>query len=177
MKSSEVEELTSDSQVTRHGWFYSAYHSFEDFRREYIATHGHAPFTTEVVRWYRCDQVQVLKVDQPRLTSYRKLGSLVTSEQHAEMVKRLEIFREWFLHQYQFHDRSNKVLAIHIDTVRPKYRDEYPGNSNSEVPGLRAPYLSAILGAPELAIPSKVSGFLFVLQSFQFGPKANGNHV
>jgi hypothetical protein len=47
-------------------------------------------------------------------------------------------------------------MALHIDSVEPRYRDEYSGNDNPEVPGLRATYLSAILGAPELALPSKV---------------------
>lgn len=27
-------------------------HSFEDFRQRYQAIHGHAPFVTEVVKWY-----------------------------------------------------------------------------------------------------------------------------
>ena len=71
------------------------------------------------------------------------------------MMKRFSVFREWFLRQYALGDFSNNIMAIHIDTIKPKYRDEYPGNSNPEVPGLRATYLSAILGAPELAIPSE----------------------
>ena len=48
----DLTPLKSGLQLTRHGWFYSAYHSFENFRREYMAAHGHAPFVTEVVRWY-----------------------------------------------------------------------------------------------------------------------------
>jgi hypothetical protein len=52
---------------------------------------------------------------------------------------------------------SHKTLiALHIDTVQPRYRDEYPGNINPNVPGLRSTYLAAILRAPELAIPSKL---------------------
>lgn len=71
------------------------------------------------------------------------------------MMNRFSIFQKWFLRQYEFDDFSNNIIAIHIDTLKPKYRDENPGNSNPEVPGLRATFLSAILGAPELAIPSK----------------------
>lgn len=52
-------------------------------------------------------------------------------------------------------DSLETVLAIHIDTVQAKYRDEYPGDNNPEVPGLRATFLSVILEAPELAVPSK----------------------
>ena len=71
------------------------------------------------------------------------------------MMKRLSVFKEWFLHQYQVGGLSDYIMAIHIDTIKPRYRDEYPGNGNPEVPGLRPTYLAAILGAPELAIPSK----------------------
>ena len=52
---------------------------------------------------------------------------------------------------------------MHIDTVKPRYRDEYPGNNNPEVPGLRQPYLAPLLGAPELAIPSKT----YICSDFQ----------
>lgn len=48
-------------------------------------------------------------------------------------------------------------MAIHIDRVGPKYRDQYPGDGDPDVPGLRATYLAPILGAPELAVPSKYS--------------------
>ncbi len=71
------------------------------------------------------------------------------------MMKRLSVFKEWFLHQYDLGGSSNNIMAIHIDTAKPRYRHEYPANSNPEVPGLRATFLSAILGAPELAVPSK----------------------
>lgn len=70
-------------------------------------------------------------------------------------MERLSVFKEWFLHQYELDGSGNNIVAIHIDTIKPKYRDEYPGNGNPEVPGLRPTYLSAILGAPELAIPSE----------------------
>lgn len=86
----------------------------------------------------------------------RHLGSQATSEQHVEMMKRISVFKEWFFHQYDVGASSNNIMAIHIDTIKPKYRTDYPGNSNPDVPGLRATYLSAILGAPELAIPSKL---------------------
>ncbi|KAL6714329.1 hypothetical protein ACLMJK_007752 [Lecanora helva] len=120
---------------TRFGWFYAAYHSFDEFRQQFYAVHGHLPFVTEVVRWYW------------------QLGSEVNSEQHTEMMTRFSIFRDWFVRQYQLDDSSGNVVAIHIDTIRPKYRDQYPGDMNPDVPGLRPTYLSAILEAPELAIP------------------------
>ena len=100
------------------------------------------------------------------LTFHRNLGSQITSGQHAEIMHRLSVFKQWFFRQYNFGPLSHNLMAIHIDTVKPRYRDEHPGNSNPEVPGLRATYLSAILEAPELAIPSKrfpPLPFLFII--------------
>ncbi|PVH68460.1 amidase signature enzyme [Cadophora sp. DSE1049] len=121
--------------TTRHGWFYSAYHSFDNFREEYERTHGHGPFVTEVVRWYW------------------SIGKAIAPEQHSEIMTRFEIFKDWFLKRYMSSPSHTDVMALHIDTVTARYRDQYPGNNNPEVPGLRATYLSAILQAPELAIP------------------------
>ena len=85
----------------------------------------------------------------------RTIGSDVTLEQHMEMMNRLSVFRAWFVDRYIVNGTHKNVIALLIDTVKARYRDEYPGNNNPEVPGLRATYLSVILEAPELAIPSK----------------------
>ncbi|KAK0511028.1 hypothetical protein JMJ35_006580 [Cladonia borealis] len=121
--------------TTRHSWFYAAYHAFDEFREKYIEAHGRAPFVTEVVRWYWT------------------IGSDVTLEQHMEMMHRFSVFKAWFVDRYMVSRTRKNVIALHIDTVKARYRDEYPGNNNPEVPGLRATYLSVILEAPELAIP------------------------
>ena len=97
----------------------------------------------------------LLKLD-PELIADRSLGSEVTLEQHLEMINRLSVFKAWFINRYMVNGPHNTVIALHIDVVKPRYRDEYPGNSYPEIPGLRATYLSAILEAPELAIPSKI---------------------
>lgn len=95
-------------------------------------------------------------ISKPSIShQYRQLGSQVTADQHTEITNRLSVFKTWFLKQYKLNPSSNNIVAIHIDTIKPRYRDEYPGNGNPEVPGLRPTYLSAILGAPELAIPSE----------------------
>ena len=88
------------------------------------------------------------------LIADRSLGSEVTLEQHLMMMNRLSVFKAWFVNRYMVNGPHNTVIALHIDVAKPRYRDEYPGNSNPEIPGLRATYLSAILEAPELAIPS-----------------------
>ena len=68
-------------------------------------------------------------------------------------MNRIPVFRSWFLERYA--SSSQMIMAIHIDSIKPRYSDEYPGNNNPEVPGLRPTYLAAMLRAPELAIPSK----------------------
>ena len=99
----------------------------------------------------------ILLIPLSRLITDRSLGSEVTLEQHMEMTNRLSIFKAWFFDRYMVNGTHKRVIALHIDTVKARYRDEYPGNSNPEVPGLRATYLSVILEAPELAIPSKTT--------------------
>lgn len=96
----------------------------------------------------------ILTLDLELITD-RSLGSEVTMEQHLEMMNRLSVFKDWFTDRYMVNGTHHNVIALHIDTVKARYRDEYPGNSNPEVPGLRATYLSVILEAPELAIPSE----------------------
>ncbi|KAH8705064.1 amidase signature domain-containing protein [Talaromyces proteolyticus] len=120
--------------LMHHGWYYAAYHSFDKFRHEYEERHSHGPFVTDVVRWYWA------------------LGSQVSLEQHTEMMKRISVFRSWFLEHYS---SPQMLMAIHIDSIKSRYRDEYPGNNNTEVPGLRPTDLASILRAPALAIPSK----------------------
>lgn len=76
-------------------------------------------------------------------------------KEHEEVMHRFKVFKAWFIDRYMLIGSRNNGMALHIDAVKPRYRDEYPGNSNPEVLGLRATYLSAIVAAPELAIPSK----------------------
>ena len=96
-----------------------------------------------------------LKQEVPILNQRRSLGSQVALEQNADIKHRFSVFKTWFLNQYMPDGTQKRLVALHIDTAKPKYRDEYPVNSNPEVPDLRATYLSAILQAPELAVPSE----------------------
>jgi hypothetical protein len=113
---------------------------------------------TEVVRWYWYGP-NPIELARRELIKDRSLGGKVTLEQHMEIMNHFSVFKAWFVDHYKLDRSHNTIMALHIDTVKAKYRDEYPGNSNPEVPGLRATYLSAILEAPELAIPSKQAPF------------------
>ncbi|KAF2497086.1 hypothetical protein BU16DRAFT_560399 [Lophium mytilinum] len=120
---------------SEHGWYYAAYHSFDEFGRKYNDENGHGPFVTEIFRWYW------------------SLGKEVSTEQHQEIMDHFAVFKAWFNNHYKLNDLQSPFLALHIDTATPRYRDVYPGDTNPAVPGLRPTNLSAILGAPELAIP------------------------
>lgn len=72
-------------------------------------------------------------------------------------MNRLHVFKNWFINRYL---AEGAVVALHIDKIQPRYRDQYPGNNNPETPGLRAPHLAAILGSPELAVPSESYRFI-----------------
>lgn len=72
-------------------------------------------------------------------------------------MDRFSIFRAWFSETYFSDNTKTTVFFNHIDKIQPRYRDQYPGNNNPVVPGLRATYLASILKAPELAVPSKLS--------------------
>ncbi|PYI09918.1 hypothetical protein BO78DRAFT_467417 [Aspergillus sclerotiicarbonarius CBS 121057] len=65
--------------LTRHGLFYSAFKSFEEFRNKHVEKYGHSPFVTEMVR------------------RYWELGKDVAEKQHGELMKRLRAFQQWFL--------------------------------------------------------------------------------
>lgn len=82
------------------------------------------------------------------------------------MMDRLSVFKAWFV-DYYMNEPNTTIIALHIDKVQPRYRNQYPGNNNPNVPGIRPTFLAAILGAPELAIPSKSSQVF--LSTFSIG--------
>ena len=127
---------------------------FRRFQREIRGSSWSWPICDRSCEMVLIRSQYLLKLDS-ELIADRSLGSEVTLEQHLEMINRLSVFKAWFINRYMVNGPHNTGTALHIDVVKPRYRDEYPGNSNPEIPGLRATYLSAILEAPELAIPSK----------------------
>jgi hypothetical protein len=81
-------------------------------------------------------------------------------------MDRLEVFKNWFINRFM--NDGPKIIALHINNVQPRYRDGYPRNQNlDEPPSLTPALLSAILGAPELAIPSKsmASSYCLIVHS------------
>ena len=128
--------------------------SFRRFQREIRGSSWSWPICDGSCEMVLVRTQYLLKLNL-ELIADRSLGKEVTLEQHLEMINRLSGFKAWFVNHYMVNGPHNTVIALHIDIVKPRYRDEYSGDSSPEIPGLRATYLSAILGAPELAIPSK----------------------
>lgn len=85
----------------------------------------------------------------------REIGQRVTTEQHDEVLRRFDVFKSWFEHEYMDPREGATLVIFPIDTVKPRYRDQYPGNADPTVPGIRNTFISPILRAPELTIPSK----------------------
>jgi hypothetical protein len=86
----------------------------------------------------------------------RKMGSGVSQEQHDDMNRRLETFKNCFLEEYMKIENQDTIVVLPISGVNPNYRDEYPGLPKSQAArGLRTTYLSPYIGAPEITIPSK----------------------
>ncbi|KAF2804286.1 amidase signature enzyme [Mytilinidion resinicola] len=128
-------------------FYYTAFHVFDDFRTSYEKEFGRKPFVTETNRWLW------------------KLGEQVSREQYEDMNRRLSIFKQWFLKHYMKAGEQNSILVLPLSDVKPNYRDVYPGANSTPRTGLRPTYLSAYLGAPELALPighieymSRISG-------------------
>lgn len=89
------------------------------------------------------------------LTSARNIGQKTTATEHQEMVKRIQIFKSWFLDYYMRVDEQDSIIVMPVDEVHPNFRDEYIKLPVAPVPGLRTTYLSPFIGAPELVIPSE----------------------
>jgi hypothetical protein len=84
-----------------------------------------------------------------------------------EMEARMSVFQTLFLERY--YSSPKVIMAIHIDAVKPM--SENGGQLGPLSSGLQSTYLAAILGAPEVAIPSKYHplffGGIFELTNFQ----------
>ena len=83
----------------------------------------------------------------------RNLSSHITSNEHEKALGRLEVYRAWFNRTIMKPEERNTIILIPIEEIAPRYRDEATSRFNPVgVPNL---FLSPILKAPELTLPSK----------------------
>jgi hypothetical protein len=84
----------------------------------------------------------------------KKLSSPITPEAHVEALKRIEVDKEWYEYTVMNIGKQKTVVLIPVKKIAPRYRDEMPAKHFNPlaIPNL---FLSRILKAPELTLPSK----------------------
>lgn len=78
----------------------------------------------EMVR-YACSCLH--KGGMSRLTPHSNLARDITASEHAEAVRRLEVYREWFLETIMNSRSHNTLILLPIADAQPRYRDDPPG--------------------------------------------------
>jgi len=120
--------------ATKDAFWYDDYHALDDFRSEYQQRFKKRPYVSPPVR-----------------TQWES-ASKITLAQRDEAVRRIHIYRKWFLTTIMASDERNPLIVLPIENVSPRYRDEllppFPAPS-----GVTTLTLSPILEAPELVVP------------------------
>lgn len=94
--------------VGRRSFYYDFYHSTDDFRAEFQRKHGAFPLVNRVTR-RRWEE-----------------GAQITQAQRDEAVRRLSVYKRWFLETVLKHETENPLLILPIANVTPVYRDLEP---------------------------------------------------
>lgn len=92
----------------------------------------------------------------------RNLSSQISAVAHAEAMKRMEVYKSWFDKTVMESDKRNTMILIPIEEIAPRYRDEMPKKNFNPV-GVPNLFLSPILKAPELTVPSAYSPAVLVI--------------
>lgn len=128
--SPDIEEYLRD--VIVHTYYYSFYHSSDEFRAEHSQRFGHKPYVIPFVekRW--------------------SSGAAVSPEQHTEGLRRPEVYRTWLLGRV-FRNRRSLVVSP-ISPVEPHYRDEAAGSPSHQT-ATDELFLPPILRCPDVVVP------------------------
>ncbi|KAI1366286.1 putative amidase [Xylaria arbuscula] len=140
--------------------YYDTYHTFDDFREEYLKKFGKPPFVG------------------PYMRKRWSIAVPFTKEDRAQGVAEMRIFRTWFEKNIMGQDNATVTDAIMImpfGAAAPKYRDD-ANKLPSIVGSFSVFYLPAVLQLPLLIVPigqkpydSRVSGlkeYLPIVSSF-----------
>lgn len=140
----DLKEYLSDVIVQT--FYYAFYHSQTSFRDRYFEKYQKEPYVNSFVKWRW------------------NLGRKVTQEQHQEGLRRLEVYKSWFLKEVMGGPEKNSILVMPISEGVPNYRD-HPPNKPTIQSGFDPLFLSPILGCPDLVVPiaqmryeSRISG-------------------
>ena len=144
---SESQDLqTYLADVVVQTFYYSFYHSQTSFRDRYLKDFHREPYVNSFVKWRW------------------NLGKKVTEPQHQEGMRRLDVYKSWFLKEIFGGLGKNTILVMPISEGVPNYRDHPPATPSVQS-GFDALFLSPILGCPDLVVPigqieydSRISG-------------------
>jgi len=118
-----------------HGFFWDAFHCFDDYRKQHEEKFNAPPYTTEVVRWMW------------------GIGRLINKDQRDEALRRFDVFREWFLDNILKPKEQKAIMLLPIEMLEPRYRDDPPGAPSVPPKSINVLYLSPALLGPELVVP------------------------
>ncbi|KAK3948898.1 hypothetical protein QBC32DRAFT_327396 [Pseudoneurospora amorphoporcata] len=118
-------------------YYYTFYHSSDEFRKVYSETHdGRPPFVIPFVhrRWAR--------------------GAAVTPEENQEATERLEVYKNWLLELLFGGSREDKevLVVLPVSNATPNYRDVVSA-SPEEQSALDELFFQPILGSPDIVVP------------------------
>ncbi len=89
-------------------FLYAKYLSASSFRDRYRQQFGKTPFASPFVQWRW------------------KIGSTATKEQHEEAMRRMDVYKQWFLKVVMQSGVKNCFVVMQSEDVTPKYRDDPP---------------------------------------------------
>ena len=134
-----VQQFLKETAV--HTLFHDSYHSMSGFRTRYFDKHFKEPKITPFSRWRW------------------QIGKQVTSAQYEEGIRRLAIYKEWFLKTVMRSAEFQSLLLLPIDSVQPNYRDSPPPEPVIQE-GFDQILLPSILGASDIVVPLGESAYL-----------------
>jgi len=65
-------------------------------------------------------------MDRANVFTYRGLGSTTTQTQHLEGIRRMDLYKQWFLETVMQVGMMNTVVVMQSEDVKPMYRDDAP---------------------------------------------------
>jgi hypothetical protein len=108
--------------------FYDFYHAFDGFRDSYREKeHKHAYVSPPVQRNWLVFFLFLLSLVQGVTDgSKRNLASRVTKSDRDDAVKRLKVYRDWFMEHVVSARTDHTLIIVPIENLSPRYRDESP---------------------------------------------------
>ncbi|KAF2502329.1 amidase signature enzyme [Lophium mytilinum] len=134
------QEAASESQsdfmkdATKDAFWYDDYHALDSFRTDYQSKFNKQPYVSPPVR------------------AQWESASKIDPAQRDEAVRRINVYRQWFLSAIMASEKRNALVILPIENVSPRYRDQPPPPFHAPS-GVTTLTLSPILEAPELVVP------------------------